>query len=125
VKDNVQILIVEDEILVAMSMQMELEDSGYSVCGIAATGDKAIEMIKTIQPDIVLMDVNLSGSKNGINTAIEIRNFSNTPIIFLTGYSDKMVTDTIIGITNTSHLIKPTGINSIQTEIDKLLSINY
>ena len=82
------IVIVEDELIVAHSIQMRLELYGYEVVGIAKSGEDALELLSTTSPSLILMDIRLSGSLDGIATAEEIRKKRDVPIIFLTAYSD-------------------------------------
>lgn len=83
-----KILIVEDEFIVAMEIEIELKSKGFDIVGIAHNSDKAIEFVKSKSPDLVLMDVNIKGSKDGIQTAKEIKEISEAKIIFVSAYSD-------------------------------------
>jgi signal transduction histidine kinase len=83
-----KILIVEDELIVAHSIQMRLELYGYVIAGLAKSGEEAMRMVAENNPDIVLMDIRLSGKLDGIAAAEEIRKSHDVPIIFLTAYSD-------------------------------------
>lgn len=85
----VRILVVEDEALVAMDLGFRLEDLGYGVCGTAASADEAVALAQTQQPDLILMDVNLHGSRDGVDAAAAIRGSGHAArIIFVTAYSD-------------------------------------
>lgn len=83
------ILIVEDESIVALDLQSRLNALGFSVQGIAKSGERALEMVTESSPDIVLMDVQLAGSLDGIETARLLREIRPVPVIFLTAYSDQ------------------------------------
>ncbi|MFP4551618.1 MAG: response regulator [Spirochaetales bacterium] len=83
-----RIVIVEDELIVAHSIQMRLELYGYEVAGIAKSGEDALEMLESASPELILMDIRLAGILDGISTAEEIRKNRDVPIIFLTAYSD-------------------------------------
>ena len=85
-KEN--ILVVEDERIIACDIKDCLEKFGYRVPAIIAYGEKAIEVAEQIKPDLILMDIMLKGDKNGIEAAEEIITRFNIPIIFLTAYSD-------------------------------------
>ncbi|MCF8416592.1 MAG: response regulator, partial [Crocinitomicaceae bacterium] len=63
------ILVVEDESIVSKDIQHSLKKLGYNVVGAAATGEKALELVRSERPDIVLMDIMLKGEMNGIETA--------------------------------------------------------
>ncbi|HEX7628286.1 MAG TPA: response regulator [Candidatus Methanoperedens sp.] len=86
---NEKILVVEDEGIIAMHIQNSLINLGYSVSGLASSGEEAIEMAKNYQPDLVLMDIVLAGKMDGIEAADHIRNNYNMPVIYLTAHGDK------------------------------------
>lgn len=86
--DNIKILVVDDDRLVAMGIQEKLENLGYNVVEIAATGDEAIQAVLEKNPDVILMDIVLKGNMDGIETAETIHSYNDTPIIYLTAYSD-------------------------------------
>jgi two-component system cell cycle sensor histidine kinase/response regulator CckA len=83
-----RILIVEDELIVALDMQRTLERLGYGVVGIVSTGAAAITETTEAKPDLVLMDIKLDGDIDGIQAATQIREFSDVPIIYITAYAD-------------------------------------
>jgi DNA-binding LytR/AlgR family response regulator len=83
------ILVVEDESIVSKDIQHSLKKLGYHVVGAASTGEKALEIAQTERPDIVLMDIMLKGSINGIETADIIRRELASPVVFLTAYADE------------------------------------
>jgi PAS domain S-box-containing protein/putative nucleotidyltransferase with HDIG domain len=87
--DNIRILIVEDERLVARDIENMAVSQGYEVCGIASTGDQAIEIAAESQPDLVLMDVVIKGSIDGISAAEKIWESYRIPIIYVTAYADE------------------------------------
>ncbi len=86
--NEVTILIVEDERIVAKDIQVSLEDLGYQVLGIASSGKEAIDKAAQVRPDIVLMDINLKGDMDGIDTVKYIKNSFDVLIIYLTAYAD-------------------------------------
>lgn len=83
-----RILVVEDEAVVALSIRTTLEELGYEVVAIVDTGEAAIGEIATLHPDLVLMDIQLAGSMDGIETAEKIHRQFDTPLIYLTANSD-------------------------------------
>ena len=82
------ILIVEDELIVAHSIQMRLESHGYVIDAIAKSGEESLKLLESITPDLILMDIRLSGEIDGIDAAERIRRDHRIPVIFLTAYSD-------------------------------------
>ncbi|MEO6785327.1 MAG: response regulator [Chthoniobacteraceae bacterium] len=83
-----KILIVEDEAVIAMEIEMRLAKMGCEIVGNAATGDKALAIAEGSRPDLVLMDINLVGSLDGVETAARLRARFDIPVVFLTAYSD-------------------------------------
>ena len=81
-----RILIVEDEFIVAFEMKVALEGMGYTVCGMASSGEGAIECAEREQPNCVLMDVSLKGEMDGIEAARHIRARFGIRTAFLSGY---------------------------------------
>lgn len=84
-----KILIVEDEMLIAANLAMQLENIGYEIVGIIPRGEDAIKAIKTKRPDLVLMDINLKGEIDGIETATKMQSEGPMPIIYLTANTDE------------------------------------
>jgi PAS domain S-box-containing protein len=85
---NTTILVVEDEGIVAKDLQKRLLKLSYHVPAIAASGEEAIQIAKTINPDLILMDIRLKGNIDGIEAAKEIQAYVDIPIIYLTAYAD-------------------------------------
>jgi DNA-binding NarL/FixJ family response regulator len=81
------VLIVEDEALVALNMEIALEEAGYRVLGKADTELAAVEAANRLRPDIILMDITLR-SGNGISAARSLQQSLRTRIIFISGNSD-------------------------------------
>ena len=87
---SARIFIVEDELIVAEDLRARLTQHNYEVIGIADSGSAAIDQIRTLRPDLLLMDVRVKGELNGIETAIVIQSYFDHPIpvVFLTGFSE-------------------------------------
>ncbi len=83
-----KILIVEDERLVAEDLRDSLGAAGYDVVGIVASGERAIDRAAELEPDLVLMDINLGGSIDGVEAARSIRAARGTPVVYLTAFSN-------------------------------------
>lgn len=86
--DQTKILIVEDERLIALEIATRLERMGYIVCTNAVTSQEAINQTALFKPDLILMDIRISGDIDGIDTAKRIRASYEIPIIFITAYAD-------------------------------------
>ncbi|MEH6765501.1 MAG: response regulator [Aequorivita antarctica] len=85
----IKILIVEDEMVIAANISLQLSELGYEVTGILPRGEEALSQIKIDRPDIVLMDIQLKGELDGIQTAQEIQKYCKIPIIYLTANADE------------------------------------
>ncbi len=85
----IKILVVEDEMIIAAKISMQLTSLGYEVTGILPRGEQAIQHVKENKPDIILLDINLKGQIDGIETARQIQQFAEIPIIYLTANSDE------------------------------------
>ena len=89
---NHKIMIVEDEEIVAADIQMSVEKMGYSVCAKASSGMEAIEKTNLTRPDLILMDIILKGSMDGIEAAKQIKELYKIPVVYLTAFGeDSMV----------------------------------
>ena len=82
-----KVLIVEDDEVIVDIVKWRLSKLGFDVCGSAATGADALECAAKLQPDIVLMDISLSGEMDGIETAMQIKKNFNIPVIFVTAHT--------------------------------------
>ena len=83
-----KILIVEDDDIIARVEDWRLKNLGYTVCGRATNGAEAMELVVNKKPDIVLMDINIKGNIDGIETAKMIKKGFNIPVIYVTSHSD-------------------------------------
>jgi YesN/AraC family two-component response regulator len=83
-----KILIVEDEMIIGAKISMQLTDMGYEVTGILARGEEALVHIRENRPDILLLDIQLKGDLDGIETAREIQLSYDIPIIYITANDD-------------------------------------
>lgn len=85
----IKILVVEDEMIIGAKISMQLTSLGYEVTGIIPRGEEAILHVVENRPDIVLLDIQLKGAIDGIETALRIQQTSNIPVIYLTANSDE------------------------------------
>ena len=84
------IFIVEDELIEAEDIRQTLETQGYLVAGIGRSGESVLETLQKIHPDLVLMDIHIAGTMDGIDTAEQIRTLHHIPVIFLTAHADEL-----------------------------------
>jgi PAS domain S-box-containing protein len=112
------ILIVEDEGVVALSMQAALKKLGYKVVGIAVTGKEAIALATEHKPDVILMDIHIKGDIDGIQTTEKINEFTDIPVIFLTAYADDETVQRAIKTRSHSYLVKPYNPRELYSNIE-------
>lgn len=100
-------MLVEDELITALDIRRMLEQYGYDITDSIATGAEAVQRVKEINPDLIIMDIRLSDDIDGIEAARRIIQVTNVPIIFLTANTDP---STIMRANRTKHygyLLKP------------------
>lgn len=113
-----KILIVEDEGVVALSLQAVLNKMGYMVVGIAITGNEAIRMVTDLHPDVILMDIHIKGDKDGIQTTAKINEVSDVPVIYLTAYADDETVSRALKTRSHSYLVKPYNPRELYSNIE-------
>jgi DNA-binding response OmpR family regulator len=101
-----RIFIVEDSYIVALHLQKILQDAGYHVLGIADSGEKALAEIEMVRPDMILMDIDLDGKLDGIETAIRMKHF-NIPVIFISAFNDTATMKRVAASGSYGYLVKP------------------
>lgn len=87
--EDLSILIVEDEIIVATDIQIVLNKLGYKECSIASGGKDAIVKITENKPDLIIMDIRLKDEMDGIEAAERIQKNFYIPIIYISALSDE------------------------------------
>lgn len=115
--DKVKIMIVEDESIVAMDLSMRLQKEGYDIVGIASNSDDAIDIFTGQKPDLVLMDINIKGAKDGIETAAVLKKIQDVPLIFLTAFSQSEYVTRAKAVNPSAYLVKPFNNDSLHTSI--------
>ena len=115
---NENILIVEDERIIAIDLQRRLEKFGYHVTAIAATGTQALESIEAQLPDIILMDIMLAGDMDGIQTAEIVKERHEIPVLFLTAFSDEKTLERAKHVEPVGYILKPFKEKELYTSID-------
>ncbi len=102
-----KILIVEDETIVALDIKSAVKKLGYEVTDTATNFHDAIKSIRDNKPDIVLMDIHLENSKDGIETVREIQKKYYIPVIYLTAFSDDSTISRAVETNPIGYIIKP------------------
>ncbi len=122
--EKAKILIVEDEPIIAMETKSALDGLGYCVTSIADTGDKAIEIVQTEKPDIVLMDIRIKGKMDGIEVAKIIRTQFEIPVVFMTAYLDKKQFEEAKMTMPFGYILKPVQERELKITIEMAIHVS-
>jgi CheY-like chemotaxis protein len=118
------ILIVEDEGLIALHLMEILTNAGYRVLEPLASGEEALRHLEErTQPDLILMDITLDGSLDGIETARQIRKRYATPVIFLTAHSNSLITARAKEVSPCGYIIKPVLEKDLLEHVERALHV--
>lgn len=112
-----KIMVVEDEFIVATSIQKALVNLGYEVPAVVSTGKAAIKKALDIKPDLVLMDIVLKSDMDGITAARQIHHHFNIPIVYLTAYANKEILEDAKITEPYGYLVKPYNEKDLKTTI--------
>ena len=116
-----KIIIVEDESIVAMDLEQQLLDLGYSVPAIFASGEEAVQRILRDPPDLVLMDIQLRDIMDGITAVKEIKKSVHVPVVYLTAYADKATLYRARETEPHGYLVKPFNDETLRTTVEMAL----
>jgi len=116
--EKIRILIVEDEGMVAEDLKEMINGMGYGVPAITDTGEGAIAFANELRPDLILMDINLSGAMDGITAGGEIRSRWGIPIIYVTAFATPEIIDRAKKTVPAGYIVKPFNERQIQTAIE-------
>ena len=115
-------MIVEDEIISAMAMSQEFHDFGYVVTAQVSSGEDALEEVEKLRPEIVIMDLNLKGEMDGIETAKQIKSRFGIPILYVTGYPDEEMRNEANVVDPIGYFVKPVAYDEIESTIDSAMN---
>lgn len=116
-----KVLICEDELLIAENLKMYCQNLGYEVLGIATQEAAVKDYLNQSIPDIVLLDINLSGHKEGIDIAHYINNNLKVPFIFITAYSDAETFKSASVTYPSAYIIKPVDEITLKINVELAL----
>lgn len=115
--DKPKVLIVEDEAVLAMSVRELMIRYGCDVLGTASNYNDAVKIAGEKPPDLVLMDIRINGTRDGIETASAIKEICNASVIFVTAYSDSATIDRCKKINPSGYLVKPFHENELKSAV--------
>jgi len=115
------IMVVEDEAVIAMRLQQILTSMGYNVTGISYSGEEALEKAKNLKPDLILMDIMIPGELDGIALAEIVKSELDIPVIFLTSYSEKTIIERAKQAEPYGYIVKPYQDRDLKAAIEVAL----
>ena len=113
------VLIVEDDALLSVIQTRLVENLGHNVLASVDTGRKAIQKVRELDPDVVIMDIGLEGDMDGIETMEEIRKKSSVPVIYLSGDSNSRYADRLKKIDPVGYLTKPVQKHKLKSTLEE------
>jgi len=116
-----KIIVVEDERIVARDLARQLTDLGYDVVATAYSGEEAVEKVGEVHPDLVLMDIVLTGAMDGIQAAEKITALSGTPVVYLTSYADDKTFGRAKLTSPSGYILKPVEKKQLHVAIELAL----
>jgi two-component system, response regulator PdtaR len=116
-----KILVVDDEAIISMQLEERLSAMGYTVAGLASSGEDAIEKARRLAPDLVLMDIVMPGKLNGIEAAKTIGEELAIPVVFVTSYADDTIIEKAKQVGPYGYIVKPFNEMEIKAAIEVAL----
>lgn len=113
------VLIVEDEMIIALMIEKMIQSLGHEVIDKVTSGEEAVKAAKNHDPDLILMDIRLQGEMDGIDAMSEIREYSDIPVIFITGNSDETYRKRVQDSNPLDFLTKPITLNDLSRSFSK------
>ena len=118
---KINILVVEDEAIVAKDIQQSLKKIGYNVLDLLSSGESVLLCLKENKPDLILLDIMLKGELSGVDVSEHVNNHYKIPIIFLTAYADQSTLDKAKVTEPYGYIIKPFKEVDLHTTIEMAL----
>jgi DNA-binding NarL/FixJ family response regulator len=114
-------LIVEDNLILSLLYENYLKETVFKTVGEIKSGAVAVDLVKKYKPEVIIMDIELQGEMDGITAMEEIRKFSDAPVLFITGNTDKESIERAEAISNSKFLKKPISEKIMKEAVDEVL----
>lgn len=118
---NKSIFLIEDDKDFALAIKHRLTSFGYEVQHIAETGEEAISILKKEHCDLIIMDMNLAGELDGVQTTIKLKTFKDTPVIFLSANTEPETIQRIQSTDAYGYIVKPVNPGELKANIEMAL----
>jgi signal transduction histidine kinase len=115
-RESIRVLIVEDDFMVSAMIRGRVEDTGYTVLGEAQDGVQAIELVQTLHPDVVLMDIEMP-NMNGIEATQHISEYEPTPVVILSAFESPELVNKASEVGAGAYLVKPPNARELERGI--------
>lgn len=122
--DRLKILVVEDDPMIAESLEEMLELLGHEVLRVAESGEEAVLQLMDLEPDLILLDIQLKGKMDGVEVARLVKTKYNIPFVFTTAYADNETINRAKAEGPFGYIVKPYGVKDIMAAIEVAMS-NY
>jgi len=118
---KIDILIVEDNPITTMSLSMYLNEIDINVVGEVSYGEELVEAFKKHKPNLIILDIMLRGKVDGVESASDLREISDVPILFISALSDQLSMKRMEKISNSDYITKPYDYDQMKNKIMSLL----
>ena len=118
------IMIVEDEAVIALRLKQMLTKMGYDVIGVSYSGEEALEKARSLRPDLILMDIMIPGKLDGINVAEIVKSELDIPVIFLTAFSEGEIIERVKKAEPFGFILKPFQDQEVKATVEIALYKN-
>jgi DNA-binding LytR/AlgR family response regulator len=115
---GIKVLLVEDDWIIAKEISYNLQDMGFEVAGCFDNGEEAYRQVKTLLPDLVILDIDLAGEMTGIELASQLKKDGNIPFIFLTALADSQTVEKAKLAEPFAYLVKPVAPETLYSTIE-------
>lgn len=115
---GIKVILVEDDWIIAKEISYSLQDLGFEVSGIYDTGEEALKQIDQLKPDLVILDIDLSGEVTGIDVAGKLKQEGSIPFIFLTALADTQTIEKAKLVEPYAYLVKPVQPETLYSTIE-------
>jgi len=120
--DEIQILIVEDEPVIAENIAYYLNNHDFKVCGIAYDADEAKMFLENGSPDAIILDINLASEMDGLDIAAYINSHHHIPFVLLTSYADRQTLEKAKKVKPWGYIVKPFNENTLLASLEMAIS---
>ncbi len=118
----INLMLVEDERVIAFDLKNQLQSFGYKVGAVLASGEQAVRKVGEVAPDLVLMDIHLEGPIDGIDAALQIQSQHRVPVVFLTAYAEDDTLRRALDCRPFGYLVKPCEARELHATIQMALA---